>query len=190
MRRKNVNSVMDVYVRHTQNWLSSFVVKMKLCPFAAKPFKENVIHYRVSMATRTKDLLHDLMLEVRQLQQTDPKSLETTLLIHPNLGEDFEDYLDLLELANQLLEVCDLNSCIQIASFHPDYQFQGTEKEDVSNYTNRSPYPMLHLLREASVTKATEEHNDINSIPKRNILKMEAMGLDEVTRKWKELFLD
>jgi len=190
MRRKNVNSVMDVYVRHTQNWLSDFVVKMKLCPFAAKPFKENVIHYRVSMATKAKDLMNDLMLEVRQLEQTSPKSLETTLLIHPSIGKDFDEYLDLLELSNQLLEICQLDCSIQIASFHPEYQFHGTQKNDVTNYTNRSPYPMLHLLREESVTRATTEYKDVSNIPDRNILKMEAMGLDEISKKWRNLFLD
>jgi len=179
---------MDPFIDITKNWIQTFVIDLKLCPFAVKPFQQETIHYRVSLAKTVDLLLEDLVKELHQLVQTPPGSLETTLLIHPYLGVSFTGYLDIIELANQTLEVCELEGIVQIASFHPDYQFEGTTPQDVSNYTNRSPYPMLHLLRETSITKAADTYPDVDQIPNQNIITMLSMGPDEIVAKWRNLF--
>lgn len=178
---------MEPYISITKKWIQTFVVDLKLCPFAVKPFNEERIHYRVSLAKSIDQLLEDLVMELRQLVQTPPENLETTLLIHPFMGPSFTGYLDILEIANQTVEVCQLEGVIQVAGFHPDYQFEGTKPEEASNYTNRSPYPMLHLLREDSVTKAVETYPDVEQIPNNNIITMLALG-EEVRERWKDLF--
>jgi len=179
---------MEPYISITKKWIQSFVVDLKLCPFAVLPFKQDSIHYRVSLAKSVDVLLEDLVRELKQLVQTTPESLETTLIIHPFLGLSFTSYLDIVEIANQTLEICELSGEIQVASFHPDYQFEDTTAEDVSNFTNRSPYPMLHLLREASVTRAVDTYPDVEQIPNNNVITMLSLGPEEVVDRWKALF--
>ena len=158
----------------TRTWLEKAVIGLNLCPFA-KPVK-NRIRYAVSEADSPEALRADLVDELQTLAEADPEEIETTLLIHPRVLSDFLDYNDFLEVADETLEDLDLVGEIQIASFHPRYQFAGTEPDDIENYTNRSPYPMLHLLREASVEAAVDSHPDTHKINERNVETMRALG--------------
>ena len=158
----------------TRTWLDKAVIGLNLCPFA-KPIR-NRIRYAVSEADTPEALRADLVDELQTLAAADPDEIETTLLIHPRVLADFLHYNDFLEVADETLEDLDLVGEIQIASFHPLYQFAGTEPDDIENYTNRSPCPMLHLLREASVEAAVEAHPDTAQINERNIETMRALG--------------
>lgn len=158
----------------TRTWLEKAVIGLNLCPFA-KPVR-NRIRYAVSAADTPEALRADLIDELRLLAEADPEEIETTLLIHPRVLADFLDYNDFLEAADGTVEDLDLVGEIQIASFHPQYQFAGTGPDDIENYTNRSPYPMLHLLREASVEAAVEAHPDTWQINEKNIETMRALG--------------
>jgi uncharacterized protein len=158
----------------TRTWLEKAVIGLNLCPFA-KPIR-NLIRYAVSEADTAEALRADLMDELQTLAEADPGEIETTLLIHPQVLADFLDYNDFLEVADETLEDLDLVGEIQIASFHPSYQFAGTEPDDIENYTNRSPYPMLHLLRESSVEAAVEAHPDTAQINEKNVETMRALG--------------
>ena len=150
------------------------MVAYQLCPFARREVEGNTVRYEVSKATQPEALLADLQHELELLVHDN--RLETTLLIHPHVLQDFLDYNDFLTSADALLEALDLSGIIQIASFHPHYQFAGTSPEDAENYTNRSPYPILHLLREESVTRAIEHYPDIDAVPERNIARLNEMG--------------
>ena len=158
----------------TRTWLERAVIGLNLCPFA-KPIK-NRIRYVVSEADSPEALRADLVDELHTLAEADPEEIETTLLIHPRVLSDFLDYNDFLEVADQALEDLELVGEIQIASFHPQYQFAGTKPDDIENYTNRSPYPMLHLLREASVEAAVDSHPDTHQINEKNVETMRALG--------------
>ena len=158
----------------TRTWLEKAVIGLNLCPFA-KPIR-HLIRYAVSEADTAEALRADLMDELQNLAEADPAEIETTLLIHPRVLADFLDYNDFLEIADETLEDLDLVGEIQIASFHPLYQFAGTEPDDIENYTNRSPYPMLHLLRESSVEAAVEAHPDTVQINEKNVETMRALG--------------
>lgn len=163
---------------HTRHWLENLVIKSNLCPFASHPYQNGRVRLIVTDSARPEYLLEDLLHELRHLQATPVEELETTLLIHPGTLENFHDYNDFLDLADALLEQEGFEGHIQIASFHPDYQFADTSEHDAENYTNRSPWPMLHLLREASLEKAIAAHNDVDHIPERNIALMQEMGTD------------
>lgn len=158
----------------TRTWLEKAVIGLNLCPFA-KPIR-NRIRYAVSEADTPEALRADLMDELQTLAEADPEEIETTLLIHPLVLADFLDYNDFLDVADDTLADLDLVGEIQIASFHPRYQFAGTEPDDIENYTNRSPYPMLHLLREASVEAAVDGYPDTAQINEKNIETMRALG--------------
>lgn len=168
---------------HTQEWLEKAVIGLNLCPFAKAVHLKKQIRYVVSEAKTTEELFHDLLLELKFIEKADPDEVDTTLLIHPNVLHDFLDYNDFLETAGLALEELNLVGIIQIASFHPQYQFEGTEPGDITNYTNRSPYPTLHLLREDSVTKAVDSYPAVNEIPENNIKTLKNLGLTG----WKKL---
>jgi len=159
------------------------VIGLNLCPFAASPWRQGRVRFRVSEAADPHQLAQDLADELLALQASDPAECETTLLIHPRTLNDFFDYNDFLDLADRLLEDLALDGTIQIASFHPDYRFADTQAHDPANCTNRSPYPMLHLLREASIEAATASMTDPDSIYERNIEKLRELGMDG----WKAL---
>lgn len=148
------------------------VIGLNLCPFAAAVHDAGQIRYAVSEAATTKQLRADLLEELLFLKEADPAKVDTTLLIHPGVLADFLEFNDFLDVAEDVLRDLGLNGDIQIASFHPRYQFEGTEPDDVTNRTNRSPYPTLHLLREASVERALENYPDPEEIPRRNIETM------------------
>ncbi|RMG21921.1 MAG: DUF1415 domain-containing protein [Bacteroidetes bacterium] len=159
----------EYIIAQTRRWVESFVVGLNLCPFAANPLRQGKVRFALSQAQGVADLLQDLAAELSHLAQTPPEQVETTLLIHPEVLQDFADYNDFLDLAEALLVDMDLEGVIQIASFHPHYHFAGTDAHAPENATNRSPYPMLHLLREDSVEAAVASHPDVASIPQRNI---------------------
>jgi hypothetical protein len=171
-------------IHETQDWLIKAVIGLNLCPFAKAVHVKEQIKYVVSEATTVEQLLEDLAQELEFLAEVSREKTDTSLLIHPNILNDFLDYNDFLELADQLLEDLDLDGELQIASFHPQYQFAGTEIDDITNFTNRSPYPTLHLLREDSIDEAVKAFPEAEAIFETNIQTMEKLGTDD----WKKLF--
>lgn len=164
------------YIDATRRWVERAVVGLNLCPFARAPFIQGRIRYAVSHARDTDTLLDDLCGELQSLAAADAADCETTLLIHPHVLGDFLEYNDFLDVADAAVETLKLDGVLQVASFHPHYQFADTAPEDVENATNRSPYPTLHLLREASVERATEAMTDPDEIYRRNIETLRKLG--------------
>ncbi|MCL7943820.1 DUF1415 domain-containing protein [Marinobacter sp. ATCH36] len=162
----------------TRQWLEEVVIGLNLCPFARKELVNNRIRFVVSSADSEEALIADLQAELRLLHEH--LEIETTLLIHPGTLTEFDDYNDFLSAADGLLELLELDGVYQVASFHPDYRFAGTGPEDAENYTNRSPFPVLHLLRESSVAGAVDSHPNPDSIPERNIALMKQLGAEEL----------
>jgi uncharacterized protein len=160
----------------TRRWIESVVIGLNLCPFARRVFAGDLIRYAVSAATDPDSLLTDLATELSALANAPRDCVETTLLIHPDALADFLDYNDFLAGADRLVDDLGLRGVIQIASFHPQYRFAGTKTDDVENYTNRSPYPMLHLLREESVSEVNRDPEVMTGIPERNVATMKALG--------------
>ncbi len=175
----------ETIISQTEEWLEKAVIGLNLCPFAKPVHVKKQIRYTVSRAKTMEELLEDLVAELQFLQNTDPDKIETTLLIHPQILTDFLEFNDFLEVADEALVELDMVGEIQIASFHPQYQFEGTTPEDIENYTNRSPYPTLHLLREDSLEKAIESYPDTEEIFKQNIETLKKLGLEG----WKKLRL-
>jgi hypothetical protein len=167
-------------VSETRDWVERIVIGLKLCPFAPAPAIKGLIRYAMSDAETKEALLEDLATELQHLAAAPPEELETTLLIHPRVLQDFYDFNDFLEVADELLRVLELEGEIQIASFHPDYQFAGTEFDDIGNETNRSPYPTLHLLREESIARAVDSFGDTSSIPATNLLTLKRVGREKL----------
>jgi hypothetical protein len=163
-------------IAETRNWLEKAVIGLNLCPFAKPAYAADRIRYTVSAARSEQALLADLERELETLAEAPPSGLETTLLIHPYVLGDFLDYNDFLEVADAAVTALDLEGIIQVASFHPDYQFADTAPEDIGNFTNRAPYPTLHLLREDSIERAIESHPDTDGIFERNIETMRKLG--------------
>ena len=159
-----------------RRWVESFVVDLNLCPFAKRELVKNRVRFAVTEAQTEEQLLVALHAEMELLDGD--ASVETTLLIHPRVLQDFHDYNQFLDRADRLLVQMDREGIYQIASFHPHYQFGGTEPDDVENHTNRSPHPLLHVLREASVERALADYPDAEQIPARNIALMKSMGRD------------
>ncbi len=172
------SSQQQAAIESTRQWLEKVVIGLNLCPFAATPWRQGRIRFRVSAATEVQQLAEDLVEELLTLQASNPADCETSLLIHPDVLHDFLDYNDFLDLADHLLEELDLAGTLQIASFHPDYQFADSAPDDPANCTNRSPYPMLHLLREASITAATANLPEPDAIFERNIETLRRLGMD------------
>lgn len=166
----------DPVVEATRDWLEKTVIGLNLCPFAKAVHAAGQIRYVVSSATTTDALARDLAEEMIRLHETDPKTTDTTLLIHPQVLADFFDFNDFLDVADELLEKLGLVGKLQVASFHPRYQFEGTAEDDPTNRTNRSPYPTLHLLREDSVERAVESYPDAEGIPGRNMETMRRLA--------------
>jgi uncharacterized protein len=173
----------NTVVAQTKNWIESIVIALDLCPFAKFPFQQDLIRYVVAKSDTEVDLLNHFHEELLMLYENDKTAIETTLIIIPEGWADFMDYLDLVELAQEVLEELELEGVIQIASFHPDYQFEDLDEVDVRNYTNRSPYPMIHLLREDSVTHAVDTYPNVEQIPDVNQDKLLQLGLDFFKKK-------
>ncbi len=160
----------------TRVWLEKAVIGLNLCPFAKAVYIAEQVRFAVSEAETPEALLADLLEELKTLAAADPGEIDTTLLIVPRVLDDFLDYNDFLGVADAAVEELDLVGEIQVASFHPRYQFEGTGPDDIENYTNRSPYPILHLLREASVERAVDAFPDAAEIFEKNIRTMRGLG--------------
>ncbi|PSV55745.1 DUF1415 domain-containing protein [Photobacterium sp. GB-3] len=167
-----------------QQWLNDVVIGLNLCPFAAKPQRNKQIKVHVSNDKTENDLLESIYLQLKELDETPPQELETTLVVAPYLLEDFEDYNQFLDLVEGLIVQLGKSGIYQIASFHPDYCFYGTEPEDAENLTNRSPYPIFHLIREESMEKVLKHYPDPEAIPERNIDCVENLTPEQI----KQLF--
>ena len=171
-------------IKETQDWLIKAVIGLNLCPFAKSVHIKEQIRYVVSEARSVEALLEELARELEYLAEVSPNKTDTTLLIHPYVLQDFLEYNDFLDLADNLLEDLKLDGELQIASFHPDYQFADTEFDDITNFTNRAPYPTLHLIREDSIDKAVEAFPEAETIYETNMATMKKLGL----AGWKKLF--
>lgn len=174
----------DYIIRKTRTWIEHFVIRLNLCPFAKKVFDGEKIRYVVLTSDKIKDLTKKLLDELYFLSKTNADRVETTLLILPNLLNEFEKFNDYLAITDEILIEMNLTGDIQIASFHPHYQFAGTQPDDAENYTNRSPYPMLHLLREESIEKGLKNMEHPEDIPKQNIEKMNKLGVEKL-KNWR-----
>jgi hypothetical protein len=167
----------DEVVASTRAWIEQAVIGLNLCPFAKAAYDKDQIRYAVSDAQAAGALRDDLAQELRILAQAVPAAMDTTLLIHPNVLTEFDDYNAFLDVADATVKALGLAGVLQVASFHPGYQFAGTTPDDVTNNTNRSPYPMLHLLREASMDLAVAALPEARMIYQRNIETMRRLGV-------------
>ncbi|WP_296509255.1 DUF1415 domain-containing protein [Rhodoferax sp.] len=167
-----------VVIARMRQWLQRAVIGLNLCPFAKAVYVKNQIHYVVCRATERADVLDILHKELLDLQATSPELRDTTLLILPEALSEFVDFNDFLYAAEKCLRKLKLSGELQIASFHPDFQFADVSADDISNFTNRAPYPVLHLLRESSIDKAVEAFPEAEQIYARNIATLKDLGAD------------
>lgn len=163
-------------IAETRAWVERAVVGLNLCPFARAPLVKGQIRFVLAEVDGAEALLAVLVDELQRLAETAPAAVETTLIVHPGVLEDFDDYNDFLGVAEAAVAELGLEGTIQVASFHPDYRFEGSEPGDIANATNRSPYPTLHLLREASVERAVDAVPDTEAIWEANVETMERLG--------------
>ncbi|MGS1077659.1 DUF1415 domain-containing protein [Pseudoxanthomonas beigongshangi] len=173
-------------IARTRRWIERAVIGLNLCPFAKAVYIREQVRFVLSDATTPEALLEQLAEELVLLRDTDPAQVDTTLIIHPDVLVDFLDYNDFLDNADAAVEALDLQGVLQVASFHPDYQFAGAAPDDISHYTNRSPYPTLHLLREDSVERAVAAFPDPDVIVERNVQTLDRLGHEG----WRKLFED
>jgi len=165
-------------INQTKAWLEKVVIGLNFCPFAKPIFEQGKVHFQVSDAQSLEYCLEDLAAEALRLEQD--SKLETTLLIYENSLQDFENFLDVVDIANDFMEEKGYEGVYQLASFHPDYCFADSDEDDPANYTNRSPYPMLHLIREASIERALASYKNPENIPETNIKLARELGLDKM----------
>mgnify|MGYP003345925565 FL=1 len=163
-------------IEDTQKWLLDAVVGLNLCPFAKAVIVKNRVRYRVCPSAQPEDVLAMLRDELQHLAAADPDTLDTTLLIAPRALPDFLDFNDFLAECDRVLTDLELDGVLQVADFHPRYQFGGTDVDDIENFTNRAPYPTLHLLREASIDQAVQAYPDASLIFERNIEVLKKLG--------------
>ncbi|WGS49537.1 DUF1415 domain-containing protein [Paraburkholderia sp. D15] len=173
----------ETVIAATRHWLTEAVIGLNLCPFAKAVHVKGQIRYAVSSAADMEGVLTDLEAELQALVAADPNAVDTTLLIVPDALADFLDYNDCLFFADRLIKQLRLEGVVQIASFHPRYQFEGSEPDDIENYTNRAPYPIFHLLREDSIERAVQAFPDAEDIYERNQETLRRIGLTG----WNEL---
>jgi uncharacterized protein len=171
-------------IASVKRWLEVAVIGLNLCPFAKAVHVKDQIRFVVSKATTLDTLADDLVRELEGLAESNPEKTDTTLLILPHVLDDFLDFNDFLEVADGIVEELELDGILQVAPFHPQFQFEGTEPDDITNYTNRSPFPILHLLREDSVTRAVEAFPDEMHIAENNMETLRKLG----HAGWKALF--
>ena len=176
----------EAVVAATRLWIEKAVIGLNLCPFAKAVTIKNQVRYAVSGASHLDGLLEDLDRELDFLAAADPEEIDTTLLIHPTLLPDFLDFNDFMQLAEAAVGEHGLEGVIQIASFHPAFQFEGTAPDDMGNFTNRSPFPTLHLLREASIARAVAAFPEAETIYERNIETLEALGRAGWNALWRK----
>jgi hypothetical protein len=169
-------------IAETRKWLEQIVIGLNLCPFAKAVYVKDQVRFVLSDATTPEALVEELAEELILLRDTPAEQIDTTLIVHPDVLTDFLDYNDFLDNADAAIEALDLQGILQVASFHPQYQFAGAAPDDVSNYTNRAPYPTLHLLREDSVERAVAAFPDPDVIVERNIETLDKLGIEGWTR--------
>ena len=165
-------------LQETQAWLEKAVIGLNLCPFAKAVHTKGQIRWVLSTADQPLALLKELVAELKLLAQTDPEQVDTTLIVHPQVLQDFGDFNDFMGVIEDALTDLDLDGVLQVASFHPEFQFADTEADDVTNATNRSPFPTLHLLREDSVEWAVAAFPEAESIFERNIQTLQTLGAE------------
>lgn len=170
----------------TRTWLERAVIGLNLCPFAKSVHVKNQVRYALTGATTADELLAELERELTHLAEADPKALDTTLLIHPRVLTEFLDYHFFLAEADALMRRLEFDGVLQIASLHPAYEFAGSEPDDIENFTNRSPYPTLHLLREASIDRAVAAFPDAADIYERNMETLRRLGRSGWDELWRE----
>ena len=175
----------DDPIELTRRWLERAVIGLNLCPFAKSVYVKQQVRFVLSDASTPEALLEQLAEELVLLRDADPEQVDTTLIVHPDVLTDFLDYNDFLDNADAAVEALDLQGVLQVASFHPDYQFAGSAPDDIGNYTNRAPFPTLHLLREASVERAVEAFPDPDAIVERNLRTLDELGHAGWRKLWR-----
>lgn len=169
-----------------RHWIEKAVIGLNLCPFAKAVYVKNQVRFVVSHAPHLDGLLEDLDRELDYLAGADPGAVDTTLLVHPTLLPDFLDFNDFMQLADAAVDEHGLEGVIQLASFHPHFQFADTAPDDLGNYTNRAPFPTLHLLREASIERAVAAFPEAETIYARNIETLQRLGIDGWQALWRK----
>ncbi len=164
----------------TKKWVSNFVIRLNMCPFALHPFENDRIKYAVCNSRIVEDWVKHFINECNTLIETPKEDISTTLIIIANGLDLFDDYLDIVETFEEMIEYSGANKILQLATFHPQYQFEGTTYNDVTNYTNRSPYPIFHLLRTEEVSAAIEHYGNTKQIPIKNKKLLLEMGLEKI----------
>jgi hypothetical protein len=171
-------------IEETRAWLEKAVIGLNLCPFAKAVHTKGQIRWVLSAATEPAELLGELVRELQFLATADPQAVDTTLIVHPQVLQDFADFNDFQDVADAQVAEMGLEGVLQVANFHPQFQFAGEPADDIGHFTNRSPYPTLHLLREDSIERAVEAFPQAESIYERNIQTLRELGQDG----WKGLF--
>ena len=166
----------DTVIADTRRWLERAVIGLNLCPFAKAPHAKGQIHYAVCEGDDRQALLTMLRAELQALADASPNESETTLLIAPRGFDDFLDFNDLLDEADAVVTALDLDGTLQVAPFHPRFQFAGTDEDDITNATNRAPYPTLHLIREESIDRAVAAFPEAEAIYEANMATLEKLG--------------
>ncbi|NIY86586.1 DUF1415 domain-containing protein [Vibrio campbellii] len=186
--QESSNTDINAITEQVDQWLNDVVIGLNLCPFAAKPQRNKQIKIFVSEASQEEALLEDILLQLIELSNTEPEKLETTLVVVPNMLQDFWDYNFFIDWVEGLIKQQDWEGIFQVATFHPDYCFGGAEPEDDENLTNRSPYPVFHLIREESMEKVLKHYPDPESIPDTNIARVSALSEEERKKLFPYLF--
>ncbi|ABU71102.1 DUF1415 domain-containing protein [Vibrio campbellii] len=186
--QESSNTDINAITEQVNQWLNDVVIGLNLCPFAAKPQRNKQIKIFVSEASQEEALLEDILLQLIELSNTEPEKLETTLVVVPNMLQDFWDYNFFIDWVEGLIKKQDCEGIFQVATFHPDYCFGGAEPEDDENLTNRSPYPVFHLIREESMEKVLKHYPDPESIPDTNIARVSALSEEERKKLFPYLF--
>ncbi|EME0891939.1 DUF1415 family protein [Vibrio parahaemolyticus] len=182
------NTDINAITQQVDQWLNDVVIGLNLCPFAAKPQRNKQIKIFVSEATQEEALLEDILLQLIELSTTEPEKLETTLVVVPNMLQDFWDYNFCIDWVEGLIKQQDWEGIFQVATFHPNYCFGGAAPEDDENLTNRSPYPIFHLIREESMENVLKHYPDPESIPDTNIARVSALSEEERKKLFPYLF--
>ena len=183
-----MSTVINAYEKNVLSWIQNIVVGLNLCPFARKPFEANLVSIVCEEVTEEDAILEVVLRELCRLEDTSAEELETTLIALPKAYSCFNAFNSLLYVLNEVLVLEGFEGVFQIASFHPDYQFSGTQTNDLENYTNRSPYPIIHLIREDSVSVALDSHPDPDAIPENNIKRLASMSDADIKTLFSYLF--
>jgi len=182
MNRKQQRYDNDEILALMQRWVEVMVVGENLCPFAAPDVRNDRVRYVISEAREPEALVRDFLQELDLIQQAPEPEIATTLLVIPRMLADFDDYLDMLALCEELIEEAGLDGVFQLASFHPGYLFDGVPEDDLGHWTNRAPFPTLHLIREGQVSRVLAQYPDPDAIPERNIAHLRALGREGLIR--------